>query len=57
MLSAASGRPQLGLHSGVAVHRPGRLERFIRWHLNQGPDRDRLRRMLAYGLITRTEYS
>ena len=25
------------------------------WHLNQGPDQ-RLRRMLAYGLITRTEY-
>ena len=37
------------------VHRPGQLERFIPG-ISTKVLTERLRRMLAYGLITRTEY-
>jgi DNA-binding HxlR family transcriptional regulator len=40
---------------GRGVHRPGRLERFIPG-ISTKVLNERLRRMLAYGLITRTEY-
>jgi DNA-binding HxlR family transcriptional regulator len=41
---------------GRGVHRPGQLERFIPG-ISTKVLTERLRRMLAYGLITRTEYS
>ena len=40
---------------GRGVHRPGQLERFIPG-ISTKVLTERLRRMLAYGLITRTEY-
>ena len=40
---------------GHGVHRPGQLERFIPG-ISTKVLTERLRRMLAYGLITRTEY-
>jgi DNA-binding HxlR family transcriptional regulator len=41
---------------GRGVHRPGRLERFIPG-ISTKVLTERLRKMLAYGLITRTEYA
>ena len=55
MLSAASGRQQLLLHSDTGFIAPGQLERFIPG-ISTKVLTERLRRMLAYGLITRTEY-
>ena len=40
---------------GRGVHRPGQLERFIPG-ISTKVLTERLRRMLVYGLITRTEY-
>ena len=45
----------IGAALGRGVHRPGQLERFIPG-ISTKVLTERLRRMLAYGLITRTDW-